>query len=492
MSWLDAFGRAWAAIERGAWRLWRWLRREQQAIEAEAQKFGEDLLSFVDELVFVVSHHDIPPIRNQFYGHGAFMGAAPSLLADARWRRILAFLMPDVYDDVRVAVAGGAGPVLLIPMFENNPVMCAYGVWRGMHARRRYADFGRHDLAGMEWDVFIDGAVATAWARAGDAERPALVARLVDTMVIAHASSTDTVQEHLGLDQYLDVRKTAKTRLGGVEPGAWMDLFARALELAEAPDLDAAVRAMAREPRVTSEEACRDRTFARPRAWEDAIDVFRRFTGREHFGVILEIKSLRSSPALLAAMVAELNRRGVYVAAVGSFLLDEIRGVSAMRQTIRGEIVDGPREVLFQHFAGDLQAACDLGAIPMGQHVMFNGASLLDAHQEEGGPVVYRVKEAVIDELHEYVRRYDLHVGVYVQEGDCDAVAAALLSEVVMREPSAFALGFAWGGILDEAAFPGGGAEDRRGYGGQRYLERLGRARQWRTKAERDAAKETA
>ncbi|MBN1336386.1 MAG: 2Fe-2S iron-sulfur cluster binding domain-containing protein [Deltaproteobacteria bacterium] len=111
---------------------------------------------------------------------------------------------------------------------------------------------------------------------------------------------------------------------------------------------------------------------------------------------------------------------------------------------------------------------------------MFNGASLLDAEEgEENGPSAYRVKEGVIAELAEYRARHDLHVGLYVQEGDCDETAADLLSSLVARKPATFDLGFAWGGLRDEVAI-GRAASPRLGYGPQRRLGLVGKARQWR------------
>jgi len=447
-------------------------------IGREAVALAEALWDKVDDLPIVPSAFRISPVRYQFYGHGAFMGAAPALLADHRWRRILAFLMPDVYADMVAVVRAGEGPPRLIPMFENNPVMAAFGVVRSF-ASRLDAPEDPGDLAGMEWDVFVDGDLVEAWERATGDERAALLVRIADGMVIAHASSADTVQEAMGICQYRDVRKTRKTHMGGVEAGAWLDLFARALELARAPDLGAALRAMAREERMVSDEQCADGTFARPRPPLAAVRAFGEVSGRRHLSIVLEIKSLRSTPGFLTDLVAEWNRRGLHVAGVCSFLLDEIRGVSAMTQEIDGEALPGPREILFFHYAGDLQHACDEGTLPPGQSVLFNGASLLYAEEGvEDGPSAYRIKEDAVADLGRYRARHDLHVGLYVQEGDCDEAAAGLLSDLVGREPATFDLGFAWGGLRDEVAI-GRATHPRLGYGSQRTLGKVGKARHW-------------
>jgi len=471
---------AWNALEHLLARLRRRLRRQQRQLEAEARQLGLQLLDVIDDLPFVPTLVPIRPVHNQFYGHGAFMGAAPALLADETWRRILAFLMPDVYVQVDAALKDGADNARLIPMFENNPVMCAFGCLHGVKRRAGQGDRPAGDLTGMEWDVFVDSAQVEAWEALGEpvdsAEREALVDAIVDRMVIAHASTADTVQESVGVCQYPDVRRTVKTGMGGVLAPAWMDLFTRSLRLAKAPDLRRAIDAMALEPRSQSQEECESNTFLRPVPMVTGVAEYEAATG-QRFSVVLEMKTLRSTPVLLAAMVRALNRRGVHVAAVCSFSLDEVRGVSGQGQRLqgRGEL-PGPREILFFHYAGDVQHACEQGALPPGQGVLFNGATLLRHTPDEPG--AYGVDANVVDGLAAYRERFGIDIGVYVQEGDCDALAAGALSEVVGANPATFALGFAWGGLLDEAHVQPNGT-DRRGLGGQAMLGMIGRAREW-------------
>ncbi len=481
---LSRFGAWWDRVERRLHTLRIRFRRQRRELKDEAKKIGEDLWDLVDDLPFVPELPRIRRVRRQYYGHGAFMGAAPALMADTNWRRILAFLMPDVYSQVTAAIRAGANAPKLIPMFENNPVMCAYGVHEGHRFRKEEPEENdEHDLAGHEWDVFVNSALVEDWENASDEQRLPIIAKIVDSMLIAHASTTDTVQEAIGICQYEDVRKTPKTALGGVEPQAWLDLFSRALRLAAAPDLSAAIRQMSTEPRVETEEECRKYTFASPASIPAAVETFRRLTGREQFSIMLEIKSLRSTSSLLGALVQELNRRHIHVVGVGSFLLDEIRGVSEITQVLEERLLPGPREVLFLHFAGDLQHGCLEGTIPSGQSVMFNGASLLDASDPELGPVQYALKDDVIADLAKYRDRFELAIGLYVQEGDCDAAAAGLLSELVHRESGLFSLGFAWGALPHQASFDGAGA-DHRGYGGQKLLEYVGKAKQWEVRGD--------
>jgi len=482
-------GRAWRRVEdvlARALLAFRQRRRRLQAearlVGAEVRQLGIQLWDKVDDLPFVPSSFKLTPIRTQLYGHGAFMGASPALLADGRWRRILAFLMPDVFEQLRKALAAGAGPHKIMPMLENNPVLAAFGVYRSATAGPLEGEQENPlHLCGLEWDLFVDGDLFPVWekARGDDAAMAAVMERMIDTSLIAHANPTDTLQEAMGICQYRDVRKTPKTELGGVEVDSWLDLFARALDLARADDLGAAITAMDADPRSPSDEECMRHTFAPPWTVQRAVEVHREITGKPCISVIIEIKSLRSTPEFLCDVVRAMNARGVHVVAVASFWREEVVGVSKTAQTIEGVPYPGPREIQFFHFAGDLQDACDRGLVEAGQSVMFNGASLLDTAKTDGGRPVYSTKMAVRAELEKYRERLDLHIGFYVQEGDCDHQAASLLSDLCEAYPETFELGFAWGGLRDEAHIETS-ATSRLGYGSQRMLEYVGKAKQWK------------
>jgi hypothetical protein len=486
-------GKWWARVEAWWSALMARLRRRRRRLSAEARilsaeviQLGAQLWDKVDDLPFMPASFKLTPIRTQFYGHGAFMGAAPALLADRTWRRILALLMPDVFEQVRGALVKGAGPQQIMPMMENNPVLAAFGVFRGASSARKHGEESPHHLSGIEWDLFVDGDLLAEWARArGDpAALAAVMDRVVDTSLIAHASAADTVQESMGICQYRDVRKTPKTGLGGVEVDSWLDLFGRALELARSDDLATALVEMAKDPRSSSDEECMLHTFAPPWPVRRCVEVHQKVTGKPFLSVIVEIKSLRSSPEFLCDFVRTLNDRGVHVVAVASFLREEVVGVSAMTQSIDGVSSPGPREIQFFHFAGDLQAACDAGNVAPGQSVMFNGASLLDTLEADSGRPAYSIKLRVAAELEEYRSRLGLHVGFYVQEGDCDHAAASLLSDLCEARPDTFELGFAWGGLRDEAHLETSKVS-RLGYGSQRMLEYVGKAKQWKLDAKR-------
>jgi hypothetical protein len=481
----ETLGRIWARIVRKASSFRRRAEARERQLRAEARLLGAEVRVLgaaywgpVDALPFTAARQRFPPVRTQYYGHGAFMGATPALLADPRWRRILAFLMPDVYAALEESLAAGADASSLMPMLENNPVLAAFGTVAATNAHRE----GEHPnhLAGMEWDLFVNTDLITEWEEAADdAARSAVMDRVVDTSLIAHANAIDTVQESLGISQYPDVRRSPKTAFGGVEMDAWLDLFGRALHLARTDAFDAEVAAMASEPRSASDEACMRGTFATPWSVDRVTELHQQVTGRPHLSIVIDIKSLRSTPPFLTGLIGHLNRFGVHVAAVGSFLPSEIEGLSRASQQVRGRTLPGPREVLFFHLAGDLQLACEAGSLSPGQCVMFNGGSLLDVVTPEPGRHTYSSRLRVLDELERWRARLDLQIGIYVQEGDCDAAAAAVLSDIVDAWPATFALGFAWGGLRDEAGLPAG-PDPRVGYGAQRLLEHVGRARQWR------------
>ena len=462
--------KGWMKLEHTAARGSAKLMERRRRLREKARGVALELWTAVEDLAFAHSGSQIPPVSRRLYAHGAWMGAAPALLEDMKWRKILAFLMPDVYRDVARALADSASHAVIIPMFENNPVMCAFGL-------RRAAKDG--PVPCMEWDIFLSISLVDAWEEATTAqERGAAMVEMVDTMIIGHAAITDTVQEQLGVCQWSDVRKTPKARMGGVQTGSWLDLLARALLLSEAEDVTEAIQLMSAQPRRRSREACMKYTFAEELPAQEAVDIFRRIIGAPKLSVVLEVKSSASNPELLKALVGELNRRSVHVDSVGAFDVAGIKGVSEVVQQIDGRVLPGPREILFLHFAGDLQAACDRGGLVPGQAAMFNGASLLTARVEHG-QYTYGLDHELIAELDGYRERHQLELGIYVQENDLDAAAAAILSELVASRPALLTLGFAWGGLADEVSLAAGQG-DRRGFGSQALVRRMRVGKTWR------------
>lgn len=406
----------------------------------------------------------IPETKNQFYAHGAFMGAAPQLMADKKWNRILEVLMPDVHTDATRALRKGPNSQELILMFENNPVMGAYGMYqtRQMDITR---EGGRSDriskMQAMEWDVFLPTTIVEKYHKAPtEAEKARLAHDMVNEMLIAHGTASQTVRENvLGIRQYDNVKGTRKSEQGGVRPGAWMDLFGRALQLAtdphwerkaneyEDPDL---------HPRVNNPaDQAAHQTFKNQLSFREVIDLYKSMFGKETFSVLLDIKSRDASPMILTALIRDLNLRGVLVYGVGTFKHSEIAGLGRMTQTVDGRTYTGPKEIKFFHLAGDLQKACLKNEISDGDTVMFNAGSLISYSSFATGPQTkasYKIKSQVVDQLRIYKKHYGFHLGVYVQENDIDDRAATLITELTNSEPGIFDLGFAWGGLSGETA----------------------------------------
>ena len=465
-------------------RFWRWvttpMRPKLQLHSADrlADMLFKDIdFTEIGAALWLTERTTFKPVATQYYGHGAFMGAAPALLADAHWRRILAFLMPDVFTALEQRIQQGADASELIPMLENNPVVAAYGTVRS--ATLSSNQEGPNHLAGMEWDVFVDSALIAKWETAEDeSSKTRVMNAVLDTTMIAHGAPVDLIQESMGVSQYADVRLTPKTHFGGVEMDAWLDFYGRALFLSRHPDFGAAVKQMSTEQRSTRPEAAMIGTFVLPWAVPTVVALHQEVSKRAHLSIIIDIKSLDSTPPFLSALVQHLNRLGLHVAAVGSFNREETLGLSAHVQHVGDHTLPGPREVWFFHYAGDLQAVCEAGLVERGQSVMFNGASVIAHTASVEGLQAYTACEEILVELEIWREYLDLEVGLYVQEGDCDAGAAAALSEIIDTWPQTFSLGFAWGGLRDEAGLPSG-PQPKLGYGSQRMLGYVGKAKHW-------------
>ena len=182
----------------------------------------------------------------------------------------------------------------------------------------------------------------------------------------------------------------------------------------------------------------------------------------EQFSVILDIKSHAVTPEILKALIVELNHRGVHVAGVGSFNVAQIDGVSELEQQVDGKTLEGAREVLFVHFGGDLQKLVgdeETREQMRGRSVLLNGATFLETakiSEEDLDPserqFAYTLRTQAIEQVDAVRRELDMSFGMYIQEGDCDPLAASKLFELSNSRPEMFELGFAWGGLSDEVA----------------------------------------
>lgn len=403
-------------------------------------------------------------VGNQFYSHGGFMGAARPMLNDAKWNRILQVLMPDVYADVQGVTDDGE----LIPMLENNPVMAAYGLFKTQQLDKQ-KEGGRSDrlqtMQAMEWDVWLDPDVINGYNVAA-LMGPAAVAnqdkRLVDTMIIAHGNTKQTVIENkIGYPQYDAVKGTAKSALGGARSTAWMDLFGRAMRLGAADNPDKMLEEMQGEARHTDEDdQSLFQTFEKKTPFDEVVELYKKTFGKETFSVLLDIKS-QSAPHVLRKLIRELNRRDVHVYGVGTFRFSELNELDQIEQTIDGKQMGAPNAIKFFHGIGNLQTACTDGGVFKGDQVMFNAGSILDSVDWDADePDADDAEiEGIIQKLGEFKNTYGFKLGLYIQEGATDMRAAEKVTAFTNKHADIFDMGFSWGGLSnDMGTVTGGGS----------------------------------
>jgi len=146
-----------------------------------------------------------------------------------------------------------------------------------------------------------------------------------------------------------------------------------------------------------SPRCCLDTTMA------ESLKLIEKITQTKHpIGILLDLKSRHVPKRVLSLMVRSLQAAGIRVVGIASFQISEIRGVCSGHPqhnvfpqfggygsylashpatiSIPPAIEPPPsstKEILMVHSAGDLQAACDEGLVRPGDHVFFNGGSLI-------------------------------------------------------------------------------------------------------------------
>ena len=233
-----------------------------------------------------VSHDQMPfasgEIKNVPYVHGGFFGAAPFMLTNPFWIKILRVLMPDVYVEIARRASYAPAPKL-IHWAENNPVVAAYGTAHEVEFSGK--------VPTLEWDVFLDpylvrrveivltekeafikkqkdlrrkkrevkgegigrasgelsplgskkedaAALASADVRLVlsyyDKEIRRRTEILVDRMLIAHGNVAQLVMEQTGYMKkynFSRVKRTRKTLGGGIFARQWVAVYAEAISM---------------------------------------------------------------------------------------------------------------------------------------------------------------------------------------------------------------------------------------------------------------------
>eukprot|EP00526_Cylindrotheca_closterium_P002558 CAMPEP_0113638788 /NCGR_PEP_ID=MMETSP0017_2-20120614/20334_1 /TAXON_ID=2856 /ORGANISM="Cylindrotheca closterium" /LENGTH=913 /DNA_ID=CAMNT_0000549941 /DNA_START=732 /DNA_END=3473 /DNA_ORIENTATION=- /assembly_acc=CAM_ASM_000147 len=440
-----------------------------------------------------------PTIHKMPYAHGAYFGAAPFLLSNPHWISILRLLMPDVYVEISRRVVN-APASRLIHWAENNPVVAAYASvheleYKDSTPNQSYA------IPNLEWDVFLDpklvqrvqivlderdkfivtckdGGSSSTHPKSDRArqilsfyqrELDQRAMALVDKMLIAHGNLTQLVLEQTGYVKnynYSRVKRTRRTLGGGIYARQWMAVFAEAMKLGtgyieEKEQKDPTKRRLFRKSKSLldlADSKCPDSTMS------ESIRLLQKLTKCEKpVGLVLDIKSRHVSKHIWSLVIDTLRKAGVRVEGIASFFVEEIRNVSV-------KCVEPVQEIIFCHSAGDLQKACNEGRIRNGDSVFFNAGCLLwDPSPDEVNRITnfdpneiksgYKIQSfGNVDETDDaamtyystiqmYKERFNLRIGLYVQEFAIDEAAIAVLSQYFNDHPDIFDLGFAWGGI---------------------------------------------
>jgi len=353
----------------------------------------------------------------QTYAHGAFMGAAGQMMKDPTWTAIFAAVWKDEYD--RVSKIKDLHSLMLA--LENNPVLSAYGECKSLEQRggaEHAADPKKTKVVPQEWDIWLDP------------KDPADLSKCK----IAHGTKGTTVYQALRKDS--PVGYAAKDVKAAKNAGQWMEIYGKAIAMYRGAGQVANEGGNQQEARQQAMAKALEATTAQ-QAIDIAVDFMRAENGG---GVVLDVKSTYSKPEDINAFIGTLKGMGVNVIGVGTFRHDQLVGLE-----------EGVRPVKFYHGLQGLQNAADKKELKSGDHVMFNGGSLVD---KSGGwirDVSYGVDQSALQELTTLVKAHNLYVALYVQETDIDPAAVDVLIKLVNRYPGVFREGFAYGNINKHA-----------------------------------------
>lgn len=195
-------------------------------------------------------------------------------------------------------------------------------------------------------------------------------------------------------------------------------------------------------------------------------------------GIILDVKSRHVPKRVWALVLEALRDMGARVEGIASFFAEDIRHIS--------HYCSVPiKEIIFLHSAGDLQQACHNGFIRPGDSVFFNAGTLFwnypnvfdrdllvrligtscspsfDAEKVKNDykfqPYARVKAESIPSDIHfydgfsstiqQYKERFNLSIGLYVQEFAIDEKSIDLLVKYVNLYHDVYNLGFSWGGV---------------------------------------------
>jgi len=161
------------------------------------------------------------------------------MILDPKWMNILKEVMPDVYENISSKLESSINMkiscIKLMRMFENNPVIAAYGI------------LSEGSDSAIEWDVFLDPNIVYSIEKAFEMKQTHIskeveidrqVSRLINRMLLAHGSTTQLVTEALNITKRFNFSRiigsspSAKnSKCKGMFVTEWLRLFDMALQL---------------------------------------------------------------------------------------------------------------------------------------------------------------------------------------------------------------------------------------------------------------------
>ncbi|KAG7358725.1 hypothetical protein IV203_015314 [Nitzschia inconspicua] len=338
---------------------------------------------------------------------------------------------------------------------------------------------------------------------------------LTDKLLIAHGNTTQLILEQTGYFKdvnYSRIQRTRQSLGGGMYARQWMAVFAEALRLGSKYDYEednlSNTRSSSMEDMawLLNDDDGHDEDdafsayldYSLDTTMSDSLQLIQRITRTQHpMSLLLDLKSRHVPKRVLRVVLETLESAGIDVVGIGSFEISEIRGVTShcddgehnpqdTQKEDRAITKKRAKEILFVHSAGDLKHACHQGIVRTGDHVFFNGGSIIyessresmvnslckflfslgfdgfdPSHIKSGyqlHPCANQHKSrkdendentslSTLRTLHDFKIHYQFSIGIYVQEFSIDEAAARLLVEHVNENPQVYDLGFAWGGV---------------------------------------------
>jgi hypothetical protein len=321
------------------------------------------------------------------------------------------------------------------------------------------------------------------------------VRTLVDKMMIAHGSLTQLALEQTGFCKnynYSRVKRTRRTLGGGIYARQWMATYAESLRIGvtnhtgtpgdasptgDTSPTSSTLLAVSEMTTLDSVEQvlCPNTSLA------ESVAIVREIAKNEDpIGLVLDLKSRHVPKEVLGCVIDCLREAGARIEGVGAFVVDDIRDVSPY-------CAEPVKEILFFHSAGAMQQACHNGQIRHGDTVFFNAGSLLWTPNQmlDGGAILKRAintcycsfdpeveklsylllpfactsRLTTPDEstapkdishhstIEAYKERFNLSIGMYVQEFAIDEAAVNVFVKLVNESPHVYDLGLSWGGV---------------------------------------------